>query len=624
MPSSQYNAERASAQNQPVELYELELLNGVVLNFANAKADYSKPSSVKLVTSFGGAQNFQGYPDGPRGLISHIVVDQPQLRSTGAHPLRLRACSNRIMWSEYWGGWYPDYGNRKICLTISNNPGNMLQRDSDVIVSSPGAVYPRRPEDPPAGPYDGNGWGEPTFAYEGGAQPKYRIVFNGYYNVNGHDKPRCLIQAMGLPGGAFEFKGIASPYSGFGYSFSAPHLAQYYDKEGKEENGVFTPEWGDDTGSYSYFLFWNAVEETGDSAHRIVWQGNEGLQADPTIFTSGRVRQLYGGYDGAPDHGYKKWGIADAFTFRNKGSNIFHFFCVGCPTNASPTDSTTWSKVLYNQYDVSNGQWKYAVPVPVITAPSQGWMYMKPNVIYDPQSRMYYMVLHNYAYHANKPYLFANADIANESGWVAQENLPPDGAFGGASYTWSNLFNCYSEGQYSAPETYFSYPVKRDAIKRSSDDTVNSVAVYFSNVNHQFTQLLTSFDLRMSKLRIKRTFANLDPTVSGNVVTIFEGIIDEVALDKNYCKLTAKESLLMWDMTFPRRSYSTCCGFRFKGPGCYYQGPENFCDKTFETCGHYHNTDNFGGFTDAAVIQWRHKFKSSRSKGAGWSVYSGT
>jgi len=618
MPSAAYNTKRAAAQNQPIELYELMLSNGVTIRLNGSSQSKSAvvPNGPHRINRWY-CKSYSDNEDGPRPGIG-IWIDQPLLRSSpivaGTFPYKLRMVSQ---------DFYPDPGdatrfltspNSGIALSTSGVPGS-VKLGSSLVAHSP------------VGAEDGAGWGDAAFAMEGkGSGNEYVVCWARYKSVSGHNQPRSLVYSKGKPGSmsspAYWLTSSSANYGNYD-RLGAPAIGQYVDDEGEEvEIGGVTywrPEYAG-TPNYSYFILWTTASNYSSGYREIWWSGKNGMHTDPFEDVSANREALWGGST-SPGNEWRYYGPIDPFCFRKKGSQYIHVVCSG---KAQWSGGSSYKGIGYNRYDCSAGTWKHSAPECIIGGDLQtgGGYYFRPQLYWNPLDGKYYLIVFDTATGANNTahaILFVNDDIDDEGGWEEQANIPPEEAFGSNALAASNLFNVYSDDDYDT--YYWTFPVKRDNIKRTSDDSVNTCTLYFSNVEHQFTQLLTTFDLRMSRVRIKRSFQDLDLDDTANIVTVFEGVIDEYALTGEYCRVVAKETLLNWDMQFPRRGFSTVCGFQFKGAGCDYAGPETFCDKTYESCTYYQNTTNFGGFCDAAVKQHRHSSSWMRGRGSGFGVY---
>ena len=631
MTSNAYDTRRAASTNQPIELYELHLSNGVVINFT------SDPESKPVTKGPAYLDNFKTAGDtvgiGMKPTIS-FQVRQPLLRT---QPMG-RAAAPYLMEAVHLGleriddnghltcGGPQNWTDWDIYYSTSSVPGSIKISTTPLIPYQ--AIMPRQGQ-AWGPPYNDGGWSDASFVWSGGATPELHVLWT--MNSTPWYNGRALVYSHGVPGA------MSAPVAALTSSniLCQPFSVQYMDWEGGQYYGYelgygtsgrtkmldpdalyWVPEWQGkpilvngllthyDAPVVKYATFFVQGDENSNfPGYRcIAWNSAAGLTDTPDDFTNTAIL-WYPTNDGWGGRGYMH-----PYAFRRKGRPEIHVFCTGVP-HWHPQAHPGIGGIGYNRYDCTTGNWAYASPKQIIPS-ENGDAISRPSVFWCPVDERYYMI----AYYANAAtptysalHFYVNDDIMDDDGWEECPNGPPDQIDPTSQFGASNLFCVYSDEAFETH--YWTFPVKRESIKRTADDTVNSVTVYFSNVEQHFTSMLSNFDLRMSRIIIKRSFQDLDLSVAGNTATIFEGVIDEYQLTKDYCKVVAKETLLNWDMTFPKRSYSTCCGWRFKGPGCGYGGPENFCNKTFESCTYYGNNAKFGGFCDAAKTQTVHIFK---------------
>jgi len=614
MPGAAYNTRRAAEQNAPIELYEIHLLNGVIIHLTNTPEDQTATTpdapNKRFLDAWG--NNPSNYFD----FDFSAYVDQPLLNMGPNFPFRMTALHSA----------YTEVGD----VVTRSHTGGIFTTSSNVPCSIQVAATPEIPYASIEHSFlDGSGWSNPCLAFEGADNPQEHWVWQGDYNSAGVYYGRSIILSSGVPGAmsepAYILQGFVdqtpppcvpcAPGYVHTHTVCEPAVMQYVTYEGEEEveggGVVWAPQYSG-TPEYKYAIMYCASWQSA-SQLAIGWTGKNGLHTGITNFDAADIEALWWPDPADPDKNWCRYALRQPFAFREVGSDKIHVFMTGCPLyDATTPPHYSYTGVGYNRYDCTSGTWEYAFPVCVLGGDYQVFdpvtdlfNYAKPIVYKNPIDGRFYLVVQK-----SKPpgggYIatYVNDDIEDEDGWVEYDNAPPDEAFGDDTLAGPNIFSIYSNDSYA--QTYWTFPVKRENIKRTSGDSVNTCTIYFSNVEHHFTGLLSVFDLRMSRVVIKRSFADLDIGDPDNVVTIFEGVIDEYGLTKDYLRVVAKETLLNWDAQFPKRCYSTCCSFAFKGYGCGYGGPESYCDKTFETCTYYGNENNFGGFIDAAVAQRRH------------------
>ena len=612
MPSVDYEAQRAAEQNKPIELYEIHLLNGVVLRFSGettSKTMDAGPSWMETHSFTTGTFQFYGGPF-PNVFFD---VEQPLIGSAGgAFPFKMTMASG--LFTQYDSGTDYRGGTGSICLSTSNVAGSILLNETPLI---PAGTYPTLTNS------TGYGWGSPCVR-KSIATGETHIMWTGWRSILSHNRAVACCYSHGTAGDmsapvepVAQNGGADGNIVGYSNYIGFPTFISYVADEGEEEviDGItyFKPQYDQTPDEKWMFLCCGRNNVGGAYRSVIYWSGKLGLHSGLTNWTQAdNWEQLWGGnyvqYDVAPPS-WEHDNYATPSTFRKLGSKYIYFFC-----SAEVTFPDEFSGIAYNRYDCELETWLYAKPKPLTDLwdgeyTADNAPYGNPQVIFNPLDQKYYMILTYRPWTgtsntAPSQFLFYSCDDLDAETWTEVVNVPPDLAMGNYTLANTNLFNVYHDSEYE--KTFWTFPVKRDAIKQSADDTVNTCSLYFSNVMHHFTSLLSEFDLRMSRVVIKRTFDGLDLDVEGNVVTIFEGVIDEYQLTKDYCKVVCKETLLNWDMTFPKRNYSTVCGFEFKGAACGYDGPETFCDKSQETCTYYSNSNNFGGFNDSAAHQGKH------------------
>jgi len=116
-------------------------------------------------------------------------------------------------------------------------------------------------------------------------------------------------------------------------------------------------------------------------------------------------------------------------------------------------------------------------------------------------------------------------------------------------------------------QTYEAAALSRDDIKISSDLQSNKMTVRIDNVARDMSAYLAYNDFRGKKLRLLKVF--LDELNSYDDATLlFEGEMDEPAVDEYELSLTVTQNIDINDKSIPSRTFSLRCDFEFGSEEC--------------------------------------------------------
>ena len=141
-------------------------------------------------------------------------------------------------------------------------------------------------------------------------------------------------------------------------------------------------------------------------------------------------------------------------------------------------------------------------------------------------------------------------------------------------------------------QTYSAYGISRGDISTNQELKSNEVTVEIDNVSREMSMYLANYEFRGKKIRIMKVFLDADKEVEaiaifgragymetiesfegqglenyGNGIIMFEGVMDEPAVDEMSITLNVIENIDVSEQDIPRRKYYFNCPWEFGDPG---------------------------------------------------------
>lgn len=145
---------------------------------------------------------------------------------------------------------------------------------------------------------------------------------------------------------------------------------------------------------------------------------------------------------------------------------------------------------------------------------------------------------------------------------------------------------------------YHSHGFNFDSIKYSSAEIIDSINLNIDDVSREFYQKLINKGNEIINVYVYLCILDqYGIVVSGADTKIYEGWINSWSYSPGLAKVQVASILSQWGRVSTSK-YSASCRWReFGGTECKHSVlPGEECDRTYNTCNGYSNTDNFGGF----------------------------
>lgn len=138
-----------------------------------------------------------------------------------------------------------------------------------------------------------------------------------------------------------------------------------------------------------------------------------------------------------------------------------------------------------------------------------------------------------------------------------------------------------------------------EAIKYSTGQIVDEANVQISNQDQLMTVIFAGKRPQNQTARVYKGIIDDDNRIIGTLM-IFEGVIDDWKLNEEQVEFSIASAFNRWAQRVNTK-HSISCRWKVFGGGpdtrCGYTKSEGeYCDRSYETCKSYNNTDNFGGF----------------------------
>lgn len=134
-----------------------------------------------------------------------------------------------------------------------------------------------------------------------------------------------------------------------------------------------------------------------------------------------------------------------------------------------------------------------------------------------------------------------------------------------------------------------------DNIRYSSNDIVDGCDLTIDNLDSVLSSVFLDNVINEDYISLYIILFNNDNGIIGSQ-KLFKGILNNFNLDEVEVKLTATSIFTKWNQQSTGHHSTLCRWKKFKGTECKYVGSETFCDRTYNSCSSYSNTNNFGGF----------------------------
>ena len=144
-------------------------------------------------------------------------------------------------------------------------------------------------------------------------------------------------------------------------------------------------------------------------------------------------------------------------------------------------------------------------------------------------------------------------------------------------------------------ELYYPKGMKIGAISYSSSSIVSTVTVSIDDVDRSTYSLLADAGSDKFPINLRLAILNEYGVIEASV-GVFNGIINKWEYTPGVFKITAASVFEQWAQVTTARFSGSCRWKVFGGVECKYSGSGFTCDRTYDQCSAYQNSDNFGGF----------------------------
>lgn len=148
---------------------------------------------------------------------------------------------------------------------------------------------------------------------------------------------------------------------------------------------------------------------------------------------------------------------------------------------------------------------------------------------------------------------------------------------------------------------YTPQDMKLDTFNYSADLSVDKFRLKLNNVSLVQSAIFLNNDLRRKSVTI-----NVGGFVLGDEIyaaPVFVGLISDWELEDTFIDIGISSELITWNMKNLRKP-DVLCQWGFGSVECTHTvGYQETCNKTYEKCLSYNNTDNYGGFRFIGSIE---------------------
>jgi hypothetical protein len=162
-------------------------------------------------------------------------------------------------------------------------------------------------------------------------------------------------------------------------------------------------------------------------------------------------------------------------------------------------------------------------------------------------------------------------------------------------------------GFVDGPNTWHHNLIKVGSLQQSRQDALVASWVELGNLDHTFTNLSYTQDLRDSEIEVSVGWFTPGSASLLGRIPLYEGRVDD-SLIEHTVKLTLKPHITPWTLVSSRIIGATCL-HDYKDAFCAATSPEAFCGRTHDDCAARGNTARFGGFRQLPIpgepFYWR-------------------
>lgn len=144
-------------------------------------------------------------------------------------------------------------------------------------------------------------------------------------------------------------------------------------------------------------------------------------------------------------------------------------------------------------------------------------------------------------------------------------------------------------------------PFSFDSIKYSTKSSVDKLKIDIQNTTLLCSATTLNEDIRNKWVTVWVAFIDEDNKIIETPFETFKGLVDTWSLNEGVGSITLVNEFVFWNKKVMRK-HSDSCPWVFKGLECGYTGPALECDRSYDKCMGFVNTDNFGGFRWLPVL----------------------
>lgn len=134
-----------------------------------------------------------------------------------------------------------------------------------------------------------------------------------------------------------------------------------------------------------------------------------------------------------------------------------------------------------------------------------------------------------------------------------------------------------------------------ESINYNAHDVVDSATVIIDNADQLMTSLFVGDVLQGNTAALYIGVLNPSGADLGTV-KIFEGELDSFELNEQQLTFSVASLFSRWSSRSNEKHSASCRWRVFKGVECQYAGSEPACDRSYQRCSVFGNTQHFGGF----------------------------
>lgn len=116
--------------------------------------------------------------------------------------------------------------------------------------------------------------------------------------------------------------------------------------------------------------------------------------------------------------------------------------------------------------------------------------------------------------------------------------------------------------------TYQPWPVKREMVKATNENTTDRLQVTASNVTGEWADMLADVDWHRVLVVIRRTSQNISSPASTDCVVLFSGAVDSAQVTNTTVSLLISSDLALLSRVLPSENMHAACRFKFGDDQC--------------------------------------------------------